>query len=357
MPCIYARNVNDALVAAISYIEAQQSGNTYRKTVSPRGVATWEAEQPVATNYSRPRERVLLLPERDVNPFFHLMESLWMLAGREDAAFPTHFNKRMKDYSDDGGQVLQDAYGHRWRHFFGFDQLKTIIAHLREDPDSRRAVLAVWSPAGDLIPRSIEVTGGDALVGGLKSKDIPCNTTVYFKVRRGALNMTVCCRSNDIIWGAYGANAVQFSMLQEYVANKLGVEVGWYTQFSDSWHAYLEGPGAEVYQRTARAVIDRPGEPNPYNLSSPKPVWPFNLGAGTDDWDADMVDFFEAWDRWRYLELEESSMRTPFWRYVVLPMLFAWEERDPSILDACEATDWKRAGVEWLNRRTNKEVP
>ena len=32
------------------------------------------------------------------------------------------------------------------------------------------------------------------------------------------LCMTVCNRSNDMLWGAYGANVVHMSMLQEFVA-------------------------------------------------------------------------------------------------------------------------------------------
>ena len=50
--------------------------------------------------------------------------------------------------------------------------------------------------------------------------------------------MTVCCRSNDIIWGTYGTNAVHFSMLQEYLAARLNAQLGVYRHISDSFHAY-----------------------------------------------------------------------------------------------------------------------
>jgi hypothetical protein len=39
-------------------------------------------QTPVTSVYRNPCERVLMDPLRDANPFFHLMESLWMLAGR-----------------------------------------------------------------------------------------------------------------------------------------------------------------------------------------------------------------------------------------------------------------------------------
>ena len=41
-----------------------------------------------------------------------------------------------------------------------------------------------------------------------------------------------------MLWGAYGANAVHMSVLQEYVATALNVSIGTYTQMSDSLHIY-----------------------------------------------------------------------------------------------------------------------
>lgn len=54
------------------------------------------------------------------------------------------------------------------------------------------------------------------------------------------LDLTVCCRSNDAIWGAHGANAVHFSILQEYLAARIGVGVGKLYQLSNNYHGYLD---------------------------------------------------------------------------------------------------------------------
>jgi hypothetical protein len=60
------------------------------RTTAPRrkAVATkvLVSQTPVVTCYSAPTQRVLFSPMRDANPFFHLMEALWMLAGRDDVA-------------------------------------------------------------------------------------------------------------------------------------------------------------------------------------------------------------------------------------------------------------------------------
>ena len=50
--------------------------------------------------------------------------------------------------------------------------------------------------------------------------------------------MSIVNRSNDMIWGAYGANAVHMSMLLEYMAAMTGFQVGIYYQISNNLHAY-----------------------------------------------------------------------------------------------------------------------
>src|SRR5574343_1524621 len=68
--------------------------------------------EPVLTKVKNPTQRVLFFGERDANPIFHLMESIWMLAGRRDVEFPALFNSRIGQYSDDGLE-FNAAYG--WR--------------------------------------------------------------------------------------------------------------------------------------------------------------------------------------------------------------------------------------------------
>lgn len=183
------------------------------------------APGPVVTTYRHPKQRMLYDAQRDANPFFHIFEAIWMLAGRNDVGFPARFAKQIEQYSDDGG-TLHGAYGYRWRNHWDEDQLVWAIEHLASNPQSRRAVINMWDPNADM---SMAESGG---------KDVPCNTTVYFSNREGKLDMTVCCRSNDIIWGCYGANAVHMSMLQQFVAEALGWPVGHYVQFSNDWHIY-----------------------------------------------------------------------------------------------------------------------
>src|SRR6185369_13562421 len=105
---ITVHNVNQALMEGLHWLLAVGEKEDSRNglvLVSP---------VPVMTTYLRPCQRVLFSPMRDANPFFHLMEALWMLAGRDDLAWPLYFNSKFGAYSDNGVTV-HGAYGHRWR--------------------------------------------------------------------------------------------------------------------------------------------------------------------------------------------------------------------------------------------------
>lgn len=226
-----ASSPDDALRAGIDLLQKEGVVN------ESRNGAVLQMRAPVVTIYPNPRSRVSFCPIRDANPFFHLFESIWMLAGKNDVASVSRFASQMSAFSDDG-ETLHGAYGYRWRHFFDFDQLEVIIDLLRRDPKTRRAVLTMWAPYGDLIAAE----GAD---GGITAKDVPCNTQVYFDATCGKLNMTVTNRSNDIVWGAYGANVVHMSYLHEFVATLTGLPLGTYYQFSNNYHAYVDRPDVQ----------------------------------------------------------------------------------------------------------------
>ena len=197
-------------------------------------------QAPVLISHAMPYRRVLFDPVRDANPFFHYMEAIWMLSGSENVDFLAQFAKQIQEYSDDG-TTLNGAYGFRWRYHWD-DQLDEIIHMLKKDPNNRRIVLTMWDPQFDL---------------GSSSKDIPCNTHIYFRKVGEKLDMTVCNRSNDLVWGALGANVVHMSILQEYIAHATDIPVGTYHQFTNNLHVY-EG-WEEKYSKTrSRFYQSRP---------------------------------------------------------------------------------------------------
>lgn len=295
------------------------------------------APQPVCTTYTKPLQRVLFSPVRNANPFFHFMEALWMLAGCNDVAWPSYFASGIKQYSDDA-VTLHGAYGHRWLKHFETDQITYVIEELTKRPQSRRAVIGMWDPLADV-------------EAGLKvGLDVPCNTHAYFSIKQGKLDMLVSCRSNDIIWGAYGANAVHFSFLQEYIAHWLKVPVGFYRQLSYNFHAYLDNyPESEL-----RRIAADSENHNDYGMFL-KFLPLVDEGLSIEAFDAQLLHFLAKPD-------VEVLPWTPFFAYVALPMYRAWtlhKEKKPGAIEVAtliKADDWRMACTKWLQRAEAKRA-
>lgn len=368
MRVLRARNVNDLYVQGMELLA--EHGQRAESRAGPVVAVPW----PVMSVYERPSERVLFDPLRDANPFFHLMEGLWMLAGRNDA---TYINRYVKDFGQRFGEkdgTIHDAYGHRWKSALGFDQLKVVINRLRKDPNDRQCVLQMWDAryqvSGPTVLHPPTTFGANDLLGNWRGR--PCNTHAYFRVRRvpddhpligtvdvhQVLDMTICCRSNDIVWGAYGANAVHFSMLQEYMAGRIGCEVGTLYQLSNNFHGYVE-------------VLDKLGDPAQlpdvdwYDRID-NPVAPMPMGTDWSTWDEDLVLFMKWHDSsfnrvpldqlWSLDELR--ALYNPWFVEVAGPVALArwmWtRDMRHAALDTVgmiKAEDWRLACTRWMQRR------
>lgn len=340
MRIFQVRNVHQALPDALRALKL------YGYQSDSRNGPVLRFDGPTITAYDRPAERVLFWPERNANPFFHLFESLWMLAGRNDVASLTPYVARMIDYSDDG-RTFHGAYGHRWRSHFHVDQLNEIINRLKADPTDRRQVLSMWDAWADF---------------GRSGKDLPCNLQAVFSVgRNGQLDMMVTNRSNDLIWGAYGANAVHFSYLHEYVARSLDRPQGTYYQVSFNTHAYLNTLEpveslAELSEQSAWSLAPRGSArwegfcPYQDGLVEPFPL----MRVSKDHWDEELKMFLE--------EPDALGFQEPFFRRVAQPVVRSWKtmkaqgkapgrfEAARVVLADCQASDWKKACLEWLRR-------
>jgi hypothetical protein len=307
----------------------------------------------VTTIYTHPDEKVLFWSARDANPFLHLYESLWMLAGRRDINPLVRYAKKMLEFSDDG--IYQHAaYGHRWRrHFhdaqdgYKIDQLATIIDILKRNPDDRRCVLQMWDPTVDL---------------GKSGKDFPCNTAATFqRGLQGELNMTVFCRSNDIVWGAYGANAVQFGTLLEYMALGIGCAVGTYTQISINWHGYLA-----TLAQVDSLRPDLMGFVNDPYKSGHVHFIPMETSGDLAQVDEDILMLLEEADTgFQGDDLIESNTWTGMvWCF--LKAHHVWKttpgreryQNSVAVLDLFrdQKVDWIVAAREWLHRRMSKAI-
>lgn len=349
MIVLSARNVNYALPQGITHLHA------FGVREDSRNGPVLRELMPVTTVYEAPNERVCHHPWRDANPFFHLIEAMWMLAGRDDIATLQRYVKSF-NYTDDG-KTVPGAYGKRWRKwpselgsYSWGDQLDWAAKRLIANPGDRRVVIQMWDPAID--PERAD-NGG---------KDVPCNLTVLPFVTGDELNITVFCRSNDMVWGAYGANAVHFSFLLEYLAARTGLKVGRYYQVSNNFHAYFETAG----DPQACWPVDW-GPVDPYAMGA---VRPLPLGS-SEEHDLSTDKGSANFDHWLKLLFDKgagavSGSGWTFLDKVVVPMASAHEHYRKNkgeerytgaqeILQQMPAgNDWLLAASEWVARREAK---
>lgn len=184
----------------------------------------------------KPLERCIVMPHRQNNIALAVVESLWVLNGRDDVATLLHYLPRAADFSDDG-KIWRAAYGPRLRNWRGIDQLRETIRLFRNELGNRRAAMSLFDPALDYVD----------------SKDIPCNNWIHWLARDGKLHMNVAIRSNDIVWGFSGINAFEWSILHELMSRWIGMDVGEATYFASSFHLY-----SRHYERAKRIVSSFP---------------------------------------------------------------------------------------------------
>jgi thymidylate synthase len=206
----------DAYLAVLSQLDrcyqyqTATRGNTAREILN----ASFTVRDPVA--------RTPYLAARKANIVFNHAEALWYLSGRDDLAMIAHYAPRLRGFSADGHRLTGTAYGPR---LFGpgpagTSQFERVIALLRADPGTKRAVMLVMQP-GELADPA--------------NPDVACTLALHLLLRGGGLHMAVHMRANDALAGLL-CDAFSFTFIQEHAARILGVPVGTYTHHAGSMH-------------------------------------------------------------------------------------------------------------------------
>jgi len=356
-------DVNVAFQDLTAFVEANRNDPGIIVANDSRNGPVLKFVEPVTITFTCPWRRVLFNSKRDANPFFHLYEAMWMLAGRNDVKSLEHFASKIGQYSDDG-RTFHGAYGYRWRSWFGEDQLLVIAGELTKNPTSRRCVLQMWDgmnesyPEASSRPRDYPMDSDlSVAIGG--GKDVPCNTECMFQIREVTgtanfdgsparpqkyLDMTVINRSNDLVWGLLGANVVHFSYLLEYMANAIGVEMGNQIHFTNNLHIYTENnSGFKPKEWTSV-----PYNGLWYDYSKTRPM----VNAGLTS----LRGVTSTPERLSH----QLPYMSSFLSETIDPAIIAFnyhKARDyPLALDIANdisSPDWRKACTEWLQRRFN----
>lgn len=269
----------------------------------------------------RPMERVLFDPVRNANPFFHVMEFIWMMAGSNSAHWISQFNKNILNSAESSG-IIRGAYGDRWEDG---DQIYRVIELLKKTPNTRRAVISMWKAGVDLSPGH---------------KDYPCNTHIYFgQDSQGRLDMTVCNRSNDLIWGMLGSNIVHMTMLHEVICEATQMDMGIYRVVTNNLHMYT---GLDKFNDILNTLV----EVDKYPLVH-EPI--LRDGESYSDF-TDECDYF--------INGRFNLLKNTWLVSTALPIHNAYMERIHKLGDGLThtkdivANDWRIACQEWIERKT-----
>ena len=306
-----ARNSNDMAFTVYNYL------SQHGIEENSRNGKVLRLEEPCTMCYLRPWERGNFTPSRNSNPFFHVAEAAWMLAGRSDVAFLAMFNSNISQYSDNGVE-FNAPYGFRMQHHFGHNQLLEALNILSTDPTSRQAVVQIWDHQ-DLVKNT---------------KDKACNVSMVFSIVKRKVQLTVFNRSNDAVYGGVtGANPVHFSFIHQWFADQLDIPMGKLYFMSNNLHVYTD-------------LYDHWG----------KMDWNQIINKGSDYFKSpDLAEYFTLC---KEIELQDITTRTygPLIDQVVKPVLNAWVTRkylrkDPRYwILQIQAEDLRHQCELWLER-------
>ena len=189
-----------------------------------------------------------LLTLRKIPLKLFIAEQVWYLMGENKPDWLRQYTKIWDDFLEGDGTV-KAAYGYRWRHHFGRDQIEGLIAHLTQNPHSRHAVVITWDPSEDGLAVD-------------SKKNLPCPYTFTVNIAGGKLHFHNIVRSNDMILGC-PHDVAGFALLQCILADRLGMEPGIYTHSISNAHIY------DNHFDGAREIISRSHDHVPVHLAIP----------------------------------------------------------------------------------------
>ncbi|MYX77619.1 thymidylate synthase [Streptomyces sp. SID3915] len=215
-----------------------------------------EAREVIGVSFrlTDPRQRLPYIAARKANPIFQFAEALWYLAGRRDLEMIEYYASSMRASSPDGVHLGGSAYGRALFTTGNYGEpspFERVMTLLRTEPDSKRGYLPVFSAAEHAVADNV---------------DMACLAGLHLLVREGRLHMVCHMRANDLDCGLL-SDVFSFTMIQEFAAVQLGLELGHYTHTIGS--AHVNERNVERVKRVLNEAALRPA-----SLAFPFPAMP-----------------------------------------------------------------------------------
>jgi thymidylate synthase len=242
---ISAKSIDDLMRKVLTLLLAKE-----HRVKATRGSAAEELG--VLLKVRNPRCRLSRTETRG-QLFSAIGELLWYLAGSKDGEFITYYAPGYKKDIVNG--EIYGGYGPRLIRRRTSDgsltnQIENVIQVLTQKRGSRRAVIQLFD-AEDIVDPS--------------RKEVPCTCTLQFLIRGDRLHLISSLRSNDAYLGL-PHDVFAFTMLQEILARRLGLEIGTYKHMVGSLHLYDKQDGTkEDWPALAQQYLDE-GFPEPVEM-------------------------------------------------------------------------------------------
>jgi thymidylate synthase len=163
-------------------------------------------------------------------------ELLWFLQGDTNIGYLKENSVSIwNEWADENGD-LGPVYGSQWRNWNneGIDQISEVIQGIRNNPDSRRHIVAAWNPS--VLPISGKSFAENVALG--KAALPPCHAWFQFYVAGGKLSCQMYQRSADIFLGV-PFNIASYALLTMMVAQVTGLKAGEFILTLGDAHLYI----------------------------------------------------------------------------------------------------------------------
>ncbi len=165
-----------------------------------------------------------------------IYELLWFLKGDTNIKYLNENGVRIWNaWADENGN-LGPVYGSQWRNWNGddIDQISIVIDQIKNNPDSRRMMVAAWNPS--VLPVSGKSFSENVALGNAALP--PCHAWFQFYVADGKLSLQMYQRSADIFLGV-PFNIASYALLTMMVAQVTGLKPGEFVHTFGDAHIYL----------------------------------------------------------------------------------------------------------------------
>lgn len=172
------------------------------------------------TTVENPRNRLIFSQSRRFRLDYAIAQFIWTLSNSDQLAPIGFYNTTGNCFSDDGVTV-RSAIGPRLFSSPEGNQFGCVIRKLRSDPSTRRAMIQIYLPSDLLLP----------------TKDVSCTGSIHFFARQGHLNAIAHMRSQSALM-VLPYDLFLLTMLHEFAAISVGMELGSYWHVCNSAHIY-----------------------------------------------------------------------------------------------------------------------